>query len=178
MNNKLLLLLIPVFLLLFSSSVYAHCPLCTGAIALAAASASYYGIDTALIGIFVGAFAVSTGLWVGRKIKKEYIKFQLPLIALSSFLLTVVPLIYIDGGTVIFNFFVFGEPGTLFNNTYLIDKIIFGSVLGGIALYAGFRIHLYIKNIKDRVLFPFQGIFISLAAIAIAAGAVYAITGV
>ena len=52
--------------LLFIKSVYAHCPLCTAGAAVAAGGAAWLGISKAAIGIFIGAFAVSTGWWASN----------------------------------------------------------------------------------------------------------------
>ena len=64
--------IILMFLLIIPQLVYAHCPLCTGAVGAAAVTANYYGLDNSIIGIFIGAFAISTGLWFGLKVKKKY----------------------------------------------------------------------------------------------------------
>ena len=66
-------------------SVNAHCPLCTAAVGAAAVSAKYYGLDSSIIGLLIGAFGVSTGLWAGLKVKKQYFKAQLPVIVVASF---------------------------------------------------------------------------------------------
>src|SRR3989338_6146090 len=74
-------------------SALAHCPLCTMGIAAAAGGAAYLGVDKAAIALFVGAFAVSTGWWIARKIKRKVIPFQMTGIILLSFLLTIIPLL-------------------------------------------------------------------------------------
>ena len=71
--KKLFLLLIS-FLIFSVPLAYAHCLLCTMAVGAAAVTAKYYGVDTSIIGIFAGALAISIGLWIGLKIKKQYQK--------------------------------------------------------------------------------------------------------
>jgi hypothetical protein len=152
---------------LMSSAVpaYAHCPLCTGAIGVAAVSASYYGLDASIIGLFVGAFGISTGYWVDKKIKKEYIRYQPHLIALSSLLLTVLPLTSLNTGSLHFSTLFFGEPGSLFNRVHEINSLVFGGFLGGAISMAAFKAHTYIKKRRGRVLFPFQGIVFAVSAL-------------
>src|SRR3989344_6151701 len=92
--KKILVALIAFFMLSAAAPIaYAHCPLCTAAVGAAAVSAKYYGMDISIIGLMIGAFGISTGLWFGLKLKKQFFKFQLPVIVLLSFLLTVLPLL-------------------------------------------------------------------------------------
>jgi hypothetical protein len=175
------LLLIPfsfVLLVLSATPVYAHCPLCTGAVGIVAVSMQYYGIDTSVIGMFIGAFAISTGLWFGRKIKKEYIRYQLPLIVLTSFILTVIPMMVIDGGYITFPLLLFGEPGSLLNKIYWMDKILFGSAVGAVTTLFAFGTHNRIKKSRGRVLFPYQGLVLTLMLLGIAGTGLYLIGGV
>jgi hypothetical protein len=163
------LLAIPVFLAMsaFSlSSVEAHCPVCTIAVGAAAVTAKYYGLDVSIIGLLMGAFGISTGLWLGRRVKRQYIRFQLPLIILTSFLLTVVPLLFISGDFLYLPVFLFGPLGSIFNNVYLIDKMLLGSIIGGFVTLGSYRIHNYVKNKNGRVLFPFQGVVFTLGMLA------------
>lgn len=163
-------LLSPFFLFFISAvTVKAHCPLCTGAVAGAAVAAKYYGMDLIIIGLFVGAFGISTGLWVGRKIKTEYFKFQLWAIVLLSFLLTVIPLRALSGENVYLPLRLFGDVGSMFNKVYWMDRLFFGSVAGGILSVSAFGVHNVLKKFNDdKVLFPFQGIALTLGALIIA----------
>src|SRR3972149_9567805 len=86
------LFLLPI-LLAIPKLVHAHCPLCSAAIGGAAVAASYYGIDFSIIGLFIGAFALSTGIWIANWVKKQYIPHQKKLIILSSLALTIIPVI-------------------------------------------------------------------------------------
>lgn len=147
-------------------SVHAHCPICTAAVGVAAVSAKYYGMDATIIGLLIGAFGVSTGLWVGLKIK-NYFKFQLPIVVLLSFLLTVIPLLYISNESIYLPIFLFGQSGSLLNKVYWINKLFFGSIIGAIVTSISYYIHIYIKKIKGKVLFPFQGVVITLIFLAI-----------
>jgi hypothetical protein len=153
--------------------VHAHCPLCTGVIGVAAVSASYYGLDASIIGLFVGSFGVSTGYWVGKKVKKEYVKYQLHLIALSSLLFTVGPLLSLDTGSLHFSTLFFGEPGSLFNRVHEINSLVFGGLLGGVVSMMSFKANNYIKKKRGRVLFPFQGIVFAASSLLITSAILY-----
>jgi hypothetical protein len=147
--------------LLAVPAAYAHCPLCTAAVGAAALSAKYYGLDVSIIGLLIGAFAVSTGLWVGLKIKK-FFRFQLAFVVLLSFLSTVIPLKFINGDLIYFPLLLLGPPGFFLNKVYWIDKLLLGSVIGAAVTLAAFFAHSYIKKSRGKVFFPFQGITITL----------------
>src|SRR3989344_5509444 len=128
MNFKKLLALLPS--LFFLKEVSAHCPLCTGAVVAGAVGANYLGLDITILGIFVGAFAISLGLWVNKKLK-IYFKYQNILIVLLSFLLTVIPsLAFIKDMTYI----------SFFNNVYFINKLLLGSIIGSLASLFAYRL--------------------------------------
>jgi len=169
LKNIKLIMLIPVFVLLFISStsiVYAHCPLCTLGVGAAAATAKYFGMDASIIGIFVGAFGISTGLWLGRAIKKKFIPYQTAIITVLSFLLTVIPLRFISTDNLYIPILLLGEPGAMLNRIYWIDRLIFGSILGGIVTCLGYWLHTFIKKKNnDKVMFPYQGIALTLGAL-------------
>ena len=58
---------------------------------------------------------------------------------------------------------LFGEPGSLFNKIYWIDRLIFGSIIGAAITSTAYALHGYIKKSNDnKVLFPFQGIALTL----------------
>ena len=159
-------------------SVSAHCPLCTVAVGAAAVSAKYYGLDVSIIGLLIGAFGISTGLWAGLKIRKEFFKFQLPIIVLASFLLTVVPLLYISNDTVYFPLLLFGKAGSILNKVYWVNKVLLGSIIGGLVTLFAYYSHVYMKKINGKVLFQFQGIALTLAFLFASGLSMYFIFGV
>ena len=169
MRKLLVFLILFLFLVPFA---YAHCPLCTAAVGAAAVSAKYYGMDLSIIGLFIGAFGVSTGLWIGLKIK-NYFKFQLPVVVLLSFLLTVLPLLYISDEQVYLPVLWLGSAGSLFNKVYWINKILFGSVIGAIASVLAYLLHVHVKKIRGKVLFPFQGIVFTILSLAMTSLVMY-----
>ena len=70
----------------------AHCPVCTIGAGAAAAGAVWLGISKVIVALFIGAFAMSMGMWFSRVIKKKYLRYQKTLIIVVVFLTTVLPL--------------------------------------------------------------------------------------
>lgn len=167
-----------VILAAIAPSVSAHCPLCTAAVGAAAVSAKYYGLDISIIGLLIGAFAISTGLWAGLKIEKEFFKFQFPIIVLVSFLLTVFPLLYISNDTVYFPLLLVGKAGSILNKVYWVNKVLLGSIIGALVTLSAYYSHIYIKKINGKVLFPFQGVALTLAFLFASGLSMYFIFGV
>lgn len=154
-------------------TVHAHCPLCTAAVGTAAISAKYYGMDISIIGMFIGAFGISTGLWIALKISKKYFRFQFFLIVLLSYLLTVIPLLYISNESMYLPVLLLGSAGSLLNKVYWINKLLFGSIIGGFAALIAYFFHISIKKLNGKVLFPFQGIVITLLFLIISSLVLY-----
>lgn len=166
--------LILFVLLLFSIPIaHAHCPLCTAAVGAAAVSAKYFGVDTSIIGLLIGAFGVSTGLWLALKVKRQFFKFQAPIIVLLSFLLTVIPLLALMPEYLYLPLLLFGDPGSIMNKVYWINKMLFGSIIGGFVTLFAYYTHVHIKRIRGKVLFPFQGIILTIAFLAITSLGLY-----
>ena len=100
MNKRVLLFVSAtiIILIILSQSVLAHCPLCTAAAGVGIGVARWIGVDDSIVGLFLGAFIVSMGLWFNNLLKKRKanIPFQGFLIVFASFLLTIIPL-YLAG---------------------------------------------------------------------------------
>src|SRR3972149_3382924 len=91
MNKKFFILpLLAVFLTKFIS---AHCPLCTIGAGAVGVGAIWLGVSKVVVALFVGAFAMSMGMWFSKIPKKRYVPFQKTLIVALIFLTTVLPLL-------------------------------------------------------------------------------------
>ena len=126
MNYKKLiaLIILPFFGI---KTILAHCPLCTAGAAVAIGGAAWLGVNKVVLGLFVGAFAVSMGWWFGKAIKKKYVPFQRTLLILLSFLLTVIPLLpLINFHRPLFLSFI-GDYG----KTYAVNLSLISSLFGG-----------------------------------------------
>ena len=162
-------LLAPLLLLASARPAAAHCPLCIGAVGAAATTASYYGLDPSIVGLLIGALALSSGLWIAGKVRRQYFRFQIPAVVVASFLLTIPPVFFLNTETLYLPLLLLGEPGSLLNRIYWVDKTLLGSLVGGGMTLLAFWTHLSIKKARSRVLFPFQGIAITLGLL-LAAG--------
>ncbi len=165
MKLKKFLALLPSLVLI--KSVYAHCPLCTIGAAAAAGGAAWLGVSKVVIGVFIGAFAVSIGWWISNLIKKQYIPFQRLLIILFSFITTIIPLLVIIGGKYPVYISLIGDYGSLLNRTYIIDLFFIGSILGGFIVSITPWLSKKITEIRNGKMLPYQGIILTLALLVI-----------
>lgn len=165
---KKLLTLGSISLILLIPEVLAHCPLCTAAAGAGIGIARFYGLDDAIIGLFLGAFIVSMGLWFNNWLKKKInIPFQTFLIIFASFLLTAIPL-YLAG--IMTNFYIVKsapQVSMLGLHIFGIDKLLFGTIVGILAVWSSFSTSDYIKKKRGKVLWNYQGLSFMLIALII-----------
>ena len=161
MNKKIALLTSASFsLLILIPSVLAHCPLCTAAAGAGIGIVRWLGVDDSIVGLFLGAFIVSMGLWFNNWLKKKKINIPLQgfLLVFASFLLTIIPL-YLTGVIKNFELIKSLPELSMFGLGYLgIDKLLFGTLVGVIAVGSSFTFSDYIKKRNGKVLFSYQGI--------------------
>ena len=161
MNSKKIWLLallafIPV------KSALAHCPLCTMGVAVAAGGAYWLGVKTIVISLFVGAFAVSTGWWVSKLVKKDYFKYQRLAIIMASFVLTIVPLLPLFTEITPWYVSFFGSYGSLLNRTYVLNTFLVGSVVGGLIVSITPALSAGITRLRQGKMINFQGVVLTL----------------
>lgn len=163
MNIKKIFL-IPFLFISMVDEVLAHCPLCTAGAAVAVGGAAWLGVSKIIIGLFIGAFAVSTGLWFSRIIKKKYIPYQTLLIVVFSFIATVIPLLPIISEVYPMYISWMGGYGTLLNRTYVINGPLIGSLIGGglVSLMPWLSSRLTKINGKT---YPYQGITLTFTVL-------------
>lgn len=147
--------------LLLSNHVYAHCPLCTAGAGVAAAGAAWLGVNSTVIGILLGAFALALGLWIGGMIKRPSIKYQRGLIGIFSFLTTVLPLQPMLKDDTSIYISMAGDYGSLLNRTYLIDRFLVGSLMGAGILIAAPYLSQVLTQVRRGKMFPYQGLCIT-----------------
>jgi len=158
MKKVFLLSLIPIFLPKVS---LAHCPLCTagaGALAILAAS---LGVSSIVVGILIGAFAFALSLWLSPMIKRKYIPLQNEILAILIFFGTIVPIMPLIRDYGPLSIFWRGEYGSLFNNTYVVNLFIVGTLIGMVIMAISPYISRVLSKIRGRHI-PFQGIIITL----------------
>jgi len=142
--------------IVLTNNASAMCPLCTAGAAIALGIARYYGVDDIVVGLWLGALAVSTALWVNNVIKKRVrpniIPVQGPLIVTLVIASTIVPF-YFAG-------FFNGMPNMV-DTIFGINRLVFGTVIGGIVMLVGEPLSNFIKR-KRHAAFPFQTIVLTL----------------
>ena len=172
MSLKKLFLLSPLGFLINTAAVSAHCPLCTmGAVAVAG-GAAYFGVSSIIIGLFIGAFAASLGLWIARVVKKQYFRYQKQAIFAVIFLSTVLPTLpLIPGMPYPLYISWFGEYGSAFNRTYLFNLFLVGSMVGGFVMSVMPWVSARIAAAhRGKLLFPYQGIVLTLVVLVVIGG--------
>ncbi len=143
--------------------VSAHCPLCTVGAGAAAGAAVWLGVSKIVVGLFIGAFAMSMGMWFARIIKKKYVPFQRTLIILAIFLLTVFPLLPIFSAIGPLYLSFVGDYG----KTYAVNYALVSSFFGGIITFISPGLNNKLKEKRGGKGIPFQGILITFALLVI-----------
>ena len=169
--KKLILLLIAL-LSVEIKSVYAHCPLCTGAAVAGVEVARLTGLDDSLVGLLLGAVIVSSALWFNKWLNKK-VKFPMQeiIIVIISFLMIAVPLYYV--GTITNFNMVRSMPdhhSMLGLGVLGIDKLLIGMIVGTIGVWFAFTLSDRIKKQRGKVLWSYQGLsfmFIALIVLLI-----------
>ncbi len=157
MMKRFFYLLGSVFAFLFSMpQVYAHCPLCAIAVGNGVVLARFWGLNDIIVGIWVGAFVVSMGLWVHKLLKKNYIPLQEYVFTILSFAATAIP------------FYFAGLIGNPMYVKWGIDMLLLGMVVGTVLTVLGFEISKLIKAKRGKTLIPFQTIIFTVMLLAIA----------
>jgi MFS family permease len=158
-----LLLIVPILL---AGTVSAHCPLCTIGAGAAAAGAAWLGVSKVVIGLLMGAFAMSMGMWFARWAdkKKRIIPFQRTLIITVVFLTTVLPLLPIFSAIGPLYIPFIGAYGT----TYAVNYSLASSFLGGIITFVSPGLNKKIREKRNGKGIPFQGILLTFILLAIA----------
>ena len=153
--------------LLFVKNTVAHCPLCTVGAAAAAGGALWLGVEKAVVGLFLGAFAASMGWWLSRLVKKQYVPFQTPGLVLLSFVLTIVPLLPVI--TQIYPLYISmaGEYGSWLNRTYVLNLSLFTSIVGGTIVSLTPRLSRNLSRLRRGRMVPFQGIILTLGILVV-----------
>lgn len=150
------------FIFILLDDVMAHCPLCTAGAAIAAGGALWLGVDVIVVGLFIGAFAVSLGIWISNMIKKNYIPYQKSAITLFSFIFTIVPIIPIVSNVTPLYISIAGDYGSLFNRVYLINSLLLGSFIGAFIVSIAPWLSKSITKYRKGRIIPFQGTILTL----------------
>ncbi len=161
------LFVITLFSLFLIEFVSAHCPLCTIGAGAAAGAAVWLGVSKVVVGLFLGAFAMSMGMWFARVLdkKKRFIPFQYSIIVILVFVLTVWPLmpIFKAIGPLYLSFI--GDYG----KTYALNYSLISSLFGGGIVLLSLTTSKKITKLRKGKMIAFQGMVLTFALLIIAA---------
>lgn len=155
-----LFLLVLVFL---TRSVFAHCPLCTIGAGAAAGAAVWMGVSKVVVALFIGAFAMSMGMWFSRIIKRKYIPFQKILFVLVIFSLTFFPLLPLFSAIDPLYLSFIGDYGT----TFAVDYSLYSGLFGGLIVFVSPNLNRKITKLRRGKHVPFQGIMLTFSILLI-----------
>lgn len=155
------LFFIPIFL---TKLVSAHCPLCTIGAGAAAGAAIWLGVSKIVVALFIGAFAMSMGMWFSKIPKREYIHFQKTIIVILVFATTLLPLLplFRTIGPLYLSFI--GQYGT----TYAFDYSLVSGLFGGLIVLSTPSLSRKITKTRNGKIIPFQGTILTLLILIIA----------
>ena len=134
------------------------CQLCVVTIGAGLGLSRWLGIDDVVSSVWIGALLVSIILWTLVYLKKKGWSFQDDgvVITLAYTLLIYIPLYYAG---------IIGDPE---NKILGLDKIIFGSSIGLVVIFAGHWTNLYMKKKNNgKAFFAFQKVIIPVLALII-----------
>ena len=94
------------------------------------------------------------------------------MLILISYLTTIIPLLPLINTPYPIYVSLFGEYGSLFNRTYLINALLVGSLIGGFIVSITPFVSKKISNIRDGKMIPFQGIIITFLLLSIVGGVI------
>lgn len=140
------------------------CPLCTAGAAIGLGIARYYGVDDLVIGLWLGALAVSTALWINsvvnnqmNKRKLKPVPFQGTIVFIAMVAATIVPF-YFAG-------FFKGMPG-MSDTIFGTNRLVVGTIIGGIVTFGAPSLSNFIKRMKKAV-FPYQTVILTFGILVI-----------
>lgn len=170
------ILLLAIAFVALAPSASAHCPLCTAGAGAGATVASALGVGLEVIGVFVGAFAMATGYWtvkfVRRRVSREYVPYQSQVIILAVYTSIVLPILPMMQEYTSIYVMLAGDYGSLLNRTYVLNTYLIGSIVGGAVVAVTPYLSKAITRMRDDH-FPYQGISMTFVLLAAASSILY-----
>jgi hypothetical protein len=141
----------------FSAQVArAVCPLCVIGVGAGLGFSRWFGVDDTVSSIWIGAILVALVMWTIIEMHKRNKKFtfDVAIISLAYYLLTLVPLYYAG---------IIGHP---LNEIFGIDKIIFGIAIGTVVFLLSYWLHSYLKKRNNgKAFFSYQKVVLPFATL-------------
>lgn len=145
------------------------CPVCTLAVAGGIGILESWGVDSAIIGIWLGALIVSLIAWTIDWFNRKNIHFLFRkiLIIIFYYAITIWPLYHWG--------YMGGENPVIFG----MDRIFFGVILGTILFILAVLSDIYLRKInEDIVMIKYQKVLIPLAYLIIASIILFLLIGI
>ncbi len=160
-------------LMVLAERTIAHCPLCTVGAAAAAGGAVYLGVSKVVVGLFIGAFAASTGFWMEKKLPKRYIPYQKTVIVLAALLLTLLPILPV----ITKNYPLYLSGIGSYGRTYVVNVPLLTGLLGGVLVSLTPSCSRKITLWRQGKTVPFQGVILTLILLLLTGGALQMMVG-
>jgi len=125
---------------MFAEITYAQCPICIVTVGGGMLIAKKLGVDDLLVSIWISALNAAISFWLATKFTNKFLK--------NGHILTAILL-----ATTLIYFQISGQLGHLNNRLLGIDKIIFGQILGIIAMMIGNHFYYTVKAKLGRTPF-------------------------
>ena len=138
------------------------CPICTFAVAGGVGVLRGLGVVDAVTGLWLGALIISSIAWMIDYLNRKNIHFLFRkiLVAVSFIAVFIWPL-YIWG--------IMGRPENIIFGISWLDRLLFGSITGGIIFILAMASNTYLKKAnEDKVVVNYQKIIIPLVYLILA----------
>lgn len=145
------------------------CPVCTIAVAAGIGVLEKFGVDSAIIGIWLGALIVSSIAWMIDYLNRKNVHFLFRkiLIIISFYAIFIWPLY-------IWN--IMGKPE---NIIFGMDRILFGVIMGTVLFILAILSDIYLRKINEsNIMIKYQKVLIPLAYLIIASIIMYLLIGI
>lgn len=142
------------FNFLLATSSLAQCPVCVVTVGGGMLIAKKLGIDDLLVSIWISALNVALSFWLAPKIKIKVLNHPLVFTAIM-FISTLAYFQFTD------------QIGVAGNQVLGIDKILFGQILGLLAMIGGNVAYIQIKKKLGHTPFPYAKVVFPFALVLI-----------
>ena len=137
---------------MFAAPAYAQCPICIVTVGGGMLIAKKLGIDDLLVSIWISALNVAISFWLATKLKNKFLR--------NGHILTSILL-----ATTLVYFQFTGQLGHPGNRLLGIDKVVFGQILGVIAMMVANHSYQAIKKRLGHTPFPYAKVAFPLGLV-------------
>ncbi|MDD4136193.1 MAG: hypothetical protein PHN66_03930 [Candidatus Shapirobacteria bacterium] len=136
-------------------AAYAQCPVCIVTVGGGMFLAQKLGVDHFLVSFWISALNTSISFWLAPKIKNRILGSPI-IFSLLMFGLTIFYFVYTD------------QTGSLTNQIFGFDKIIFGQILGLLIMFLGIFIDRHSRKLNGgKILFSYQKVIFPISTLLI-----------